>query len=132
MHLKTDSFAHVADDSFILSLMELRSHSNLFIPSFMLKLRIISFTEEAICSHLVVSQPLRVISSSRALSLWFSCTSKTSLMVLCWKPISQNWASRNRNSEAWEKNKKLIQLLTIYQVDIFDVLNAKLVECLKR
>lgn len=47
---------------------------------------------------------IRIISSSRAFSRWFSWTSSTSLIALCWKPISLNWVRRCRNSAAWNKN----------------------------
>lgn len=50
-------------------------------------------------------QATRVMSSSRARSLWFSCTSRTSFMAFCWKPISWNCARRWRNSSAWRGRK---------------------------
>lgn len=56
---------------------------------------------------------MRVMSSSRARSRWFSWTSRTSLMVLCWKPISLNWARRRRNSAACNR----VQQSYIHQSD---------------
>lgn len=56
---------------------------------------------------------MRVMSSSRARSRWFSWMSRTSLMVLCWKPISLNWARRRRNSAACDR----VQQSCVHQSD---------------
>lgn len=64
-------------------------------------------------SQATVCHAMRVMSSSRARSRWFSWTSRTSLMVLCWKPISLNWARRRRNSAACNR----VQQSYIHQSD---------------